>query len=100
MASLWVKLVRKGRIVRQATLPIEDGAGIGAGVEAALAEACRRLDLPKPLWLTRQQREFADYRRASFNADNFVESIAFDRMEIEEVGIDRPKPPRDPRIEA
>lgn len=96
MTQLWVRLIRKQRIKANLTLPMPDDA-----LTETLEEACRRLDVPRPLWLGKHEREYQQFQRTSFTQEHFLESIAFDRMEIERIDPDEPrKAPRDPRIEA
>lgn len=75
---LWVRVVRRHKIVRQETQPCLPGEE-----REALTEICRRLDIPAPMWLEKNEREYESFRLTSFAADHFVESIAFDRLEIE-----------------
>jgi hypothetical protein len=35
-----------------------------------------------PLWLTKNTREYVRFRRTSFNADQFFNTVHFDRFEI------------------
>lgn len=96
MTQLWVRTIRKQRIRGSITLPMPED-----DLSAALAEACRQLDIPRPLWLGKHEREYGQFQRTSFTQEHFMEAIAFDRLEIERIDPDAsPKAPRDPRIEA
>jgi len=93
MSRLWIRLVRHHRIMKQQTVDCPWG-----GQADALREACRELDVPAPIWLSKNENEFDQFHHTAFIADNFVESIAFDRMEIEfldDAGKKRKSP--DPR---
>ncbi len=76
--ALWVKEIRHHRIDRQATAPCTRD-----DPQDALAEACRQLDIPKPLWLDKHQREWDDFGMTRFLPDAFFESVTFERLEIE-----------------
>lgn len=78
MSRLWMRLIRRHRIERQETCPCLWGEE-----KDAVIELCRRFDVPAPLWLDKQEREWEDFRRTAFTQDQFVEEIRFDRMEIE-----------------
>ena len=78
MTRLWVRLMKKHRIDRQTTVECAFN-----GARAALEEACRALDVPRPIWLPKNEREFSAFRMTAFTADHFVEEIDFERMEIE-----------------
>lgn len=91
MTRLWVRLMKKHRIDRQTTVDCT-----ADGAQAALEEACREMDVPRPIWLPKNEREFANFRMTAFTQDHFVEQIAFDRMEIEWID-DIKRKSRDPR---
>jgi len=75
---LWARIVSGNKILLQATHECAfDGA------KDALTEICRGFDVPKPLWFPKQEREYQNFRMTSFTQDNFLEEVAFDRMEIE-----------------
>ena len=76
--ALWVKEIRHHRIDRQATAPCTRD-----DPQDALAEACRELDIPKPLWLDKHQREWDEFGQTRFLPDDFMEPVPFQRMEIE-----------------
>ena len=91
--GIWVKTIRHHRTDLQATVSCaRDGA------HEALREACHELDLPEPIWLDKNEREWAEFGMTRFLQDAFFETIAFDRMEIEYIDPDAPKKKsRDPR---
>ncbi len=78
MSRLWVRLIRHHRIAKQQTIDCPWG-----GEREALREVCRALDVPAPIWLNKNENEYGQFRRTAFTADSFVESVQFDRMEIE-----------------
>lgn len=92
-SALWVKEIRHHRIDRQATAPCTRD-----DPQDALAEACRELDIPKPLWLDKHQREWDEFGMTRFLPDAFFESVPFDRLEIEYIDPDAKKrKSQDPR---
>ena len=78
MSRLWIRLIRHHRIARQMTVDCAWG-----DERDALREACHDMDVPAPIWLNKNENEFGQFRRTAFNADSFVESVSFDRKEIE-----------------
>ncbi len=94
-SALWVRTILNHRIDRQATVPCSRD-----NPREALLEACRRLDLPEPVWLDKNQREWEEFGLTRFTADAFFEPVPFQRMEIEYIDPDAPKrKSRDPRNE-
>jgi hypothetical protein len=73
----------------------------GESISAVLEECCRELDIPKPIWLGKHEREYNRFERTSFLPEHFIECVAFDKLEIERIDPDRPKAkPNDPRVDA
>ena len=92
-SALWVKEIRHHRIDRQATAPCTRD-----DPQDALEEACRQLDIPKPLWLDKHQREWDEFGMTRFLPDAFFESVSFERLEIEYIDPDAKKrKSQDPR---
>ncbi len=84
--SLWVKTIENHRIHRQATVPCER-----ENPREALLEACRALDLPEPVWLEKNEREWREFGMTRFLPDAFFEQVPFQRLEIEFIDPDAPK---------
>jgi len=51
-------------------------------LESALIELCHTLDMPIPLWLSKNTHEFAAFRQTLFFSDQFTENVHFDRFQI------------------
>lgn len=93
MTQLWARAIRKQRIVRSETAPLERD-----DLQAALDELCTKLDLPRPMLLGKHEREWAQFGLTSFTADHFVEHIPYDRLEVERIDADaKKKRSQDPR---
>ena len=76
--GIWVRLIKHGKIAESNVQPCEADEW-----EDALTEACRQLDAPKPVILPRHLRDYERFRQARFLPEHFVESVSFDRMEVE-----------------
>ena len=85
-SSLWVKTIVSHRIDRQAVIPC-----LRDDPREALLEACHELDLPEPVWLEKNQREWDEFGMTRFAPDAFFEQVPFQRMEIEYIDPDAPK---------
>lgn len=84
--ALWVRTIRRHRIDRQVVEPCTR-----SDPQDALEAACRKLDIAKPLWLEKNQREWDDFGQTRFLPDAFLESVDFERLEIEYIDPDAPK---------
>ena len=91
--ALWVKTIRKHHIDLQTTVPCGRD-----DPREALREACHELDLPEPLWLDKNGREWETFGMTRFLPDAFFETVPFEKLEIEYIDPDAPKKKsRDPR---
>ena len=84
--ALWMRAIRHHKIDRQITVPCTR-----LDPQDALEEACRKLDLPKPIWLDKNQREWDEFAQTRFLPDAFFESVPFERLEIEYIDPDAKK---------
>ena len=91
--ALWVRTIRHHRMDRQVVEPCTRSAP-----EDALLEACRKLDIARPIWLDKNIREWEEFGQTRFLPDAFMEAVDFERMEIEYIDPDAPKrSSKDPR---
>ena len=91
--ALWIRTIRRNRMEQSITEPCTR-----ADPMEALTEGCRRLDIARPLWLEKNQRDWESFGQTRFLADSFPEAVPFDRMEIEYIDPDAPKKKsKDPR---
>lgn len=91
--ALWVKTIRRHHIDLQTTVPCGRD-----DPREALREACHELDLPEPLWLDKNGREWETFGMTRFLQDAFFETVPFERLEIEYIDPDAPKKKsQDPR---
>lgn len=54
-------------------------------LEKCLLKLCKELGIPVPLWLKKNTREFARFKRTFFFSDQFEEKVGFDRFEIRQI---------------
>ena len=76
--GIWVRLMKHGKMIDSYVQPCA-----ADDWEEALTEACRQLDTPKPVVLPRHERDYLQFHQAKFLPEHFIESISFDRMEVE-----------------
>lgn len=92
MIRLWARAIYKNRILRSETVE-----WTGDFLES-LSALCAALDIPRPLLLEKHGREWSEFAQTSFTADHFVESIPYDKIEIERIDPDdKKKRSNDPR---
>ena len=58
-------------------------------VYKALEDICYEFDLPKPLWLEANKKEFMTHDKTRFYHDSFIEDINFDFLEVQVIEEDQ-----------
>ena len=51
-------------------------------LEKALIELCRQLDVPVPMWMKKNTKEFAAFGQTIFFREQYTEKVRFDRFQI------------------
>lgn len=51
-------------------------------LESCLLQLCRELDVPIPLWLEKNTKEFARFHQTVFFRESYAEPVKFDRFRI------------------
>ncbi len=93
MTYIWARTIVRHRIDQSETIPLENGE-----VLDALSQLCARMDIPRPMILPKHRREWEQFGQTAFTRDHFVESVHFDRLELESYDPDaRKNRSQDPR---
>ena len=82
--KLWGVLRTDGRIVKEALLetPHQKKSELEA-YDALIGALCEALDLARPVVLKKHERDISRFSRVVFKREDFMESVDFDRFEIE-----------------
>lgn len=88
MFRLWAKEIKENRMLRDMTVENAADDTRTHKVFGALEEACLAFDLEKPIWLDVNVNEFQRLAKTRFTQDNFIETIAFDYLEIQVIEED------------
>ena len=83
MFRLWAKIIKDNHLLTDTVICDDSEDTRTHKVFHAIEEACYEFDLGKPIWLDSTISEFKRHDKARFTADNFIESIEFDYMEIQ-----------------
>lgn len=78
MARIWIRVIKHHRIVQQTTVPCT-----WATAQSDFNDALHALDIARPLWLDKHERELENFRRTTFLPEHFVEDVHFDKLEME-----------------
>lgn len=80
----WGVLRTDGRIVKDVLLETAHQKKDEIGDPGLLVnELCRALDLSRPVLLNKHLSDFERFSRAVFKPEDFMESVDFDRFEVE-----------------
>ncbi|MCX7843441.1 MAG: hypothetical protein N2489_10315 [Clostridia bacterium] len=81
--KLFGRIVKDTKTVKDALAENnDDTAAFRDRLEECFISLCAELDVPVPLWLKKNTKEFAAYRRTFFTPEQFLEEVTFDRLEI------------------
>ena len=84
--ALWLRTIRHQRMDKQHVEPCTRD-----NPEMALEAACRQLDISRPIWLDKYTCEWDEFGQTRFLPDDFLESVDFQRLEIEFIDPDAKK---------
>lgn len=102
MFSIWFKLLRGEKIIRNALYEFGEAYNKDNFFEY-LSHICAEEDIPVPVILTKHIGHFTEYNNTRFDKSDFVDEVKFDTMVIEFWGKDKKdknKRPRNPLTEA
>ncbi|MBN2851887.1 MAG: hypothetical protein JXQ23_04040 [Clostridia bacterium] len=79
-----------GRLVKN-NMPLNDKSvvnkdetiGFHDKMEQLFVDLCKELEIPVPIWLKKNTREIAQYRKTYFSNDQFLEKVYFDKFVLE-----------------
>ena len=82
--KLWGVVRTNNQIQRQATIDYESITRQDAvDWNELVGPLCLELDLSRPVILSKHLREINEFSRVVFRPDDFIESVDFDKFEIE-----------------
>lgn len=81
--TLTGKLYVETKLIREASAnDNEEGHNFRDKLEKCLIDLCAELDIPVPLWLKKNTRELAIFRKTIFSSEQFIDKVWFDKFEI------------------
>ena len=86
--KIWAKEWKNNHMLRDTTIEDCSDDTRTHKVFKALEQVCYEVDLPKPLWLDSNVREFQKHARCRFYQDSFVEEIPFLYLELQVIEED------------
>ena len=85
---IWAKTFRENHMLRDVVIENNDNDTRTHKVFAAIEEISYAFDIPKPIWLDSNIKDFKKHAKVRFNQDSFVEDIPFDYLEVQVIEED------------
>ena len=82
MVRIWAKVMKKDKILKQFIYEKEGMTDYSIFYEY-LRDICEKLDIPTPVLIKTHLFNYAKYNVVRFKVDDFVESIDFDKLVLE-----------------
>lgn len=88
--KIWGKLVKDNKIIKDEVVVLEDitdsiNDDDEENLKLCVNQLCDSFDISKPYWLDANRREYCRRSKVTFNNNNFIEEIDFDRFIIEKL---------------
>ena len=83
MFTLWAKTIKNNRLLQDVSIQDDSDDRRTAKVLHAVTLVCRDFDLPEPIWLDSNIRDFRRSSKTRFTQDSFLETLPFDYLEIQ-----------------
>ncbi|MBU3175165.1 hypothetical protein KPL47_02145 [Clostridium estertheticum] len=85
MLKIWGKLIKDNRIIRDEVTISEIDDSYQENLKMCITDLCYKFDVSTPYWLKPNVNEYNKRRKTSFDENNFIEEIYFDKFIIEEL---------------
>lgn len=87
MLKIWAKVMKNNKIIKDEVVTSDIEGSYQENLKACITELCNKLDISKPYWLPTNLEEYNKRSKTTFNQDNFIEEIDFDRFIIQELDM-------------
>ncbi len=81
--KIWAKILKQHKIIKEAVREFPARPSDAQGWLFVLTELAKPLDLACPVLLKKHEQELARFNRTTFSQMDFIESVSFDRFEVE-----------------
>lgn len=85
MLRIWGKLIKDNKIIKDKVVELVVKNTYQEALKEAVTEICKEFDIAKPYWLNHNLEEYNNRSKTSFDENNFIEEIEFNKFEIEEL---------------
>ena len=85
MLKIWGKLIKDNRIIVDEVSMSQLEDNYQENLKMCITELCYKFDIATPYWLKSNIQEYNKRLKTSFDENNFIEEIYFDKFMIEEL---------------
>lgn len=82
MFKIWIRVIKDNHLLKDITIEDNSAETRTHKIFNAMDKACNVFDIPRPIWLELNIKDFKKYSRTRFTKDSFVEEQDFDYLEI------------------
>ena len=83
MYKLWARKIKTNKIINSFVVKNKEEISLEEKKDKCLKEICQKLDISVPIWLKKHELEFSQFKYVIFTAQDFIDEIDFDKLEIE-----------------
>ena len=83
MFRLWGKIFKENRLIKDFVVEDNSDDTRTHKIFHAIDELCVKFDISHPIWLESNIKDFKRHDKVRLTADNFIDSYAFDYLEIQ-----------------
>ncbi|MFA9399372.1 MAG: hypothetical protein ACERKV_14055 [Clostridiaceae bacterium] len=80
-------LMKNNKIVKEEIVISTIEGSYQEKLKECMTEICYKLDIAKPYWLPKNMNDYNARNKTSFDYNNFIEEINFDKLVIEELDM-------------
>ena len=86
MIRIWAKIYKKNKIVKDTIYESIDNFNTSS-FYYHVGELCHKMDIPTPVVLEFHIKNYVEFNRCFFKPADFVESVSFDSLVLEEASL-------------
>lgn len=89
MLRIWGKIVKNNKILDDDVVVSDLDDTYQENLKSCIVDLCDKFDIEKPYWLPYNVDEYNRRHKTTFNQNNFIDKIKFDKFVIEELNDEK-----------
>lgn len=85
MLKICGTIMKNNKIIRDIIVTSDINESYQENLKQCIIEICNKFDISKPYWLPMNLEEYNKKNKTSFNQNNFIDTIDFDKLIIQEI---------------